>query len=96
MSCPLATLSRVVLPALLGPSRACTLPAGTRRSTPSSTRIWPYPALTSAARSATWPPARATRSGSPARPPPSVLTEPTSQQRQAFNLIGAPIPLALK
>jgi hypothetical protein len=25
-----------------------------------------------------------------------VLTEPTSQQRQAFDLIGAPIPLALK
>jgi len=25
-----------------------------------------------------------------------VLTEPTSQQRQAFDLIGAPVPLALK
>jgi hypothetical protein len=25
-----------------------------------------------------------------------VITEPTSEQRQAFDLIGAPIPLALK
>jgi hypothetical protein len=25
-----------------------------------------------------------------------VLTEPTSQQSQAFDLIGAPVPLALK
>jgi len=25
-----------------------------------------------------------------------VLTEPTSEQRQAFDLIGAPIPLVLK
>jgi Transposase DDE domain len=32
--------------------------------------------------------------GAPATVP--VLTEPTSQQRQAFDLIGAPIPLALK
>jgi hypothetical protein len=32
--------------------------------------------------------------GAPAAVP--VLTEPTSEQRQAFDLIGAPIPLALK
>jgi len=32
--------------------------------------------------------------GTPATVP--VLTEPTSEQRQAFDLIGAPIPLALK
>jgi hypothetical protein len=32
--------------------------------------------------------------GAPADVP--VLTEPTSEQRQAFDLIGAPIPLALK
>jgi Transposase DDE domain len=32
--------------------------------------------------------------GTPAAVP--VLTEPTSEQRQAFDLIGAPIPLALK
>jgi hypothetical protein len=32
--------------------------------------------------------------GAPATVP--VLTEPTSEQRQAFDLIGAPIPLALK
>ena len=25
-----------------------------------------------------------------------VLTEPTSEQRQAFDLIGAPIPLTLR
>jgi hypothetical protein len=32
--------------------------------------------------------------GAPAAVP--VLTEPTSEQRRAFDLIGAPIPLALK
>jgi len=32
--------------------------------------------------------------GAPAAVP--VLTEPTSEQREAFNLIGAPIPLILK
>ncbi len=32
--------------------------------------------------------------GTPATVP--VLTEPTSEQRQAFDLIGAPVPLALK
>ncbi|MGO9295532.1 MAG: hypothetical protein ACLP52_16945 [Streptosporangiaceae bacterium] len=32
--------------------------------------------------------------GAPAEIP--VLTEPTSQQRQAFDLIGVPIPLTLR
>jgi len=32
--------------------------------------------------------------GTPAAVP--MLTEPTSEQRQAFDLIGAPVPLALK
>jgi len=32
--------------------------------------------------------------GAPATVP--ILTEPTSHQRDAFDLIGAPIPLALK
>jgi hypothetical protein len=32
----------VVLPALLGPSSAKTLPRVTRRSTPASTLVWPY------------------------------------------------------
>ena len=32
--------------------------------------------------------------GAPAAIP--VLTEPTSEQRQAFDLIGAPIPLTLR
>src|SRR4051812_33129105 len=44
---PEATLSSVVFPAPLGPSRATTRPAGTRRETPRSTIESPYPATMS-------------------------------------------------
>ena len=48
----------------------------------------------SAACSTTWPPSPATRSATTA-PTPTVpmLAEPTPDQRRAFDLIGAPIPL---
>lgn len=67
---PVSRLNRVVLPAPLGPTRACTLPSATSRSTPSTARN-PRNSLVS-------PRARRTgtvRAGAPPmRPPSRVVT----------------------